>query len=117
MAVALILAVVLVGGVLASRRGPAATAPQAAAPPAVEVAVVEVAAVRRGTIERTLDLSGSIISAQEVHVTPKIAGKVAAILAGEGSRVARGQAIARLEATELIAQVAQAEQEIGRAHV
>ncbi len=115
MVVAVILAAVLVGGVLASRRRPAATAPKAAAQPTVEVAVVEVAAVRRGTIERTLDLSGSIVSVQEVHVTPKIAGKIEAILVTEGSRVARGQAIAQLEAAELIAQVAQAEQGVKQA--
>ncbi|MBI2248106.1 MAG: efflux RND transporter periplasmic adaptor subunit [Armatimonadetes bacterium] len=113
--VIVILAVVLAGGVLASRRRPAATSPQAAAQPTEEPAVVEVVAVRRGTIERTLELSGSIISAQEVHVTPRMAGKIAALLVGEGSHIARGQAVARLEATELIAQVAQAEQAVKQA--
>lgn len=114
--VGLILAVVLAGGVLAQRRRPAAsTTPQASAQPNVETAVVEVAAVRRGVIERTLDLSGSIVSAQDIEVTPKIAGKIAAILVAEGSRVARGQPIARMEATELAAQVAQAEQAVRQA--
>lgn len=115
--VLLILAVVLIGGVLATRRRPATTSPPVAAQPqpVIETAVVEVVAVRRGTIERTLDLTGSMISAQDVRVTPKIPGKIAAILVAEGSRVARGQAIARLETTELVAQMAQAEQAVRQA--
>jgi len=112
-----ILAVVVMGGVLVSRRRPVAQSPQSqpVAQPPVETVVVEVTPVRRGTIERTLDLTGSIISAQEVHVTPRIPGKIAAILVTEGSRVGRGQVIARLEAAELVAQVAQAEQSVRQA--
>jgi len=108
------LAVVVLGGVLASRRRPAAPPPPPVVQP-VETVVVEVTPVRRGTIERTLDLTGSIISAQEVNVTSKIPGKIAAILVIEGARVSRGQPIARLEAAELVAQVAQAEQAIRQA--
>jgi HlyD family secretion protein len=117
MVVLVFLVVIVVGGVLASRRRPAAPAPSPppTAQPPVEAVVVEVTPVRRGTIARTLDLTGSIISAQDVNVTPKIPGKIAAILVTEGSRVARGQAIARLEAAELLAQVAQAEQSVRQA--
>lgn len=110
-----VLAVVVVGGMLASRRRPIPPATQPAAPPPVETVVVEVTPVRRSTIERTLDLTGSIVSAQEVSVTPKIPGKIAGILVTEGSRVSRGQPIARLEAAELVAQVAQAEQAVRQA--
>lgn len=109
------LAVVVLGGVLASRRRPAAPTPPPTAQPTVEIIVVEVSPARRSTIERTLDLTGSIVSAQEVSVTPKIPGKIAAILVTEGSRVSRGQSIARLEAAELVAQVAQAQQAVSQA--
>ncbi|HET6780960.1 MAG TPA: efflux RND transporter periplasmic adaptor subunit [bacterium] len=115
--VLVILAIVVMGGVLASRRRPAAQPPQSqpVTPAPVETVVVEVTSVRRGTIERTVDLTGSIIAAQEVHVTPKIPGKIAVISVTEGSRVSRGQVIARLEAVELVAQVAQAEQSVRQA--
>ncbi len=111
-----ILLVVVAGAFALQRRGqparPAAVAPTQAAPapPAVEVA-----AVRTGTIARTLDVSGTIVSAQEAEVTSKIPGKVAAVRVSEGARVGRGQVLVQLETAELAAQVAQAAQGVRQA--
>lgn len=113
--IAVILAVAA-GGFALQRRSQSAQiprpAPEAAAAPAP---AVEVAVVRIGSIARTLDVTGTIVSAQEADVTSKIPGKVAAVLVTDGARVGRGQALVRLEAGELAAQVAQAEQGVRQA--
>ncbi|HEY3248810.1 MAG TPA: efflux RND transporter periplasmic adaptor subunit [bacterium] len=113
--IAAVMLVVAAGAFALQRRGqpqhPAAVAPtQAAVAPAVEVA-----AVRIGTIERTLDVSGTIASAQDAGVTSKIPGKVAAVRVSEGARVGRGQVLVQLETAELSAQVAQAAQGVRQA--
>ncbi|MGH2349296.1 MAG: efflux RND transporter periplasmic adaptor subunit [bacterium] len=114
--VGLVIAAVVAAGAFALlRRGQPAQAP--ASPEAVSSAgaAVEVAAIQRGTIERTLDVTGTIVSALEADVTSKIPGKVAAVRVADGARVARGQALAQLDTAELSAQVAQAEQGVRQA--
>lgn len=114
--VGVVILVILGGGLVAQRRNrPAASTPPVPAAAQVDVAIVEVARVTRGPIERTLELTGSIVSTQRVELTPKIAGKIAAILVSEGARVARWQPVARLEAAELAAGVSQAEQGVRQA--
>jgi RND family efflux transporter MFP subunit len=114
--VLVIAAVLAVGAFALLRRGQSAQAPapppQAAAAPAP---AVEVAVVQRGTIERTLEVTGTIVSALEAEVTSKIPGKVAAVRVSDGARVARGRALVQLDTAELSAQVAQAEQGVRQA--
>jgi RND family efflux transporter MFP subunit len=76
---------------------------------------VEAAPATFGSIEQTLDLTGTIVAARRVELTPKIPGKIAAIYVQEGARVSAGQAIAALDASDQAAQVTQAEQGVRQA--
>ena len=115
---ALILVIIVAGGIVTFQRGRPAASPAATpgpqAPPQ-ETVTVEVAPVTRGTIDRTLELTGTVVSRQRVELTPKIPGRIAAVLVSEGVRVSRGQIVARLEADDLAAQVRQAEQGVRQA--
>lgn len=70
---------------------------------------VEVQEARSGTIQEELFLVGNIEAASEVTVFPKVAGKVLKISVDEGSKVSKGDVIARIEDKELKLQVGQAE--------
>ncbi|MDQ7843641.1 MAG: efflux RND transporter periplasmic adaptor subunit [Armatimonadota bacterium] len=112
----LAVAVLLVaGGVVAQQRMRAAPQLGAQNPAPVETVAVETVPARRGAIEQTLDLTGTVLSARRVDLTPKMAGRIAAVYVQEGSRVAAGQPIARLETEELTAQVRQAEENVRQA--
>jgi len=115
---ALVLLIVVAGGIVTFQRGRPAASPAAGPSPQAapqEVAAVEVAPVTRGTIDRTLSLTGTVVSRQRVELTPKIPGRIAAVLVSEGTRVSSGQVVARLEADDLAAQVRQAEQGVAQA--
>ena len=109
--ITVIAVLIVVGGVVAQQRmraaGPPAPAPEAQQ---AETAAVEAAPAARGAIEQTLDLTGTVVSARRVELTPKMPGRIAAVYVQEGSRVGAGQAVAALETAELAAQVSQAEQ-------
>ncbi|MDP3703899.1 MAG: biotin/lipoyl-binding protein, partial [Candidatus Omnitrophota bacterium] len=109
--------IILAGGLVAQQRGrSAAPAGQPQAAPAEPDAVaVEAAPAALGSIEQTLDLTGTIVSSRRVELTPKIPGKIAAIYVQEGARVSGGQAIAALDASDQAAQVTQAEQGVRQA--
>jgi HlyD family secretion protein len=113
--VLVIAAVVAAGAFALVRRGQPAQAPAPSEVAAAPAPAVEVAVVQRGTIERTLEVTGTIVSALEADVTSKIPGKVAAVRVTDGARVARGQALVQLDTAELSAQVAQAEQGVRQA--
>ena len=85
---------------------------QAAAPPA---ALVEVAAVRAtiGTIQSTLEISGTLAPRTRVGVQPKLSGRLERVLVDIGDRVAAGQVVATLDRRELDAQVDAASAQIG----
>jgi len=70
---------------------------------------VEVQEARSGTIQEELFLVGNIEAASEVTVFPKVAGKVLKISVDEGSKVSKGDVIARIEDKELRLHVGQAE--------
>lgn len=78
---------------------------------------VEVQDANRGTIQDELSLVGNIVAMSEVTVFPKIAGKVLDIRVDEGSKVRKGDVIARLEDTQLKLQVRQAEAAVEAAMV
>ena len=113
--VAVIVVLVVAGGVVAQQRMRAAAPPAPQATPASEAVAVEAARATRGTIEQTLDLTGTVVSARRVELTAKMPGRIAAVFVQEGSRVEAGTALAALETAELSAQVHQAEQGVRQA--
>lgn len=103
----IILAVVVLGGwritkVLKSRE-------MAAQEPEKVLPTVEVEAAKRGTIQEELSFVGNIVAASEVIVFPETQGKITQISVDEGSKVTKGDVIAKIEDKELQLQVKQAE--------
>lgn len=116
--IAVAVVIILAGGLVAQQRLRSAAPPPGqpqAAPAAPDAVAVEAAPVTLGAIEQTLDLTGTIVSSRRVELTPKIPGKIAAVYVQEGARVSAGQAIAALDASDLAAQVSQAEQGVRQA--
>lgn len=111
----LVVAVLVVAAAGAAVRGRMnASAPREAAP--VPAAVpVEVAAVERGDVTRTVEVSGTVTSARIAEIHPKISGRVARVLAQDGDRVAAGQPLVELDATDQRADLAQAEAAVAAA--
>lgn len=103
------------GGVVAQQRLRPQGTPATVATAEVEPVAVEVAPVTRGTIERTLGLTGTVVSARRVELTTRMPGRIARVFVREGSRVSAGTAIAALETSELAAAVTQAEQGVRQA--
>jgi len=81
---------------------PAATASQAAA-------AVETVAVVSRTLDTTISLPAQLLPYETVDVYPKVTGFIDSIRVDRGSRVTKGEILARLSAPELVAQRAQAE--------
>jgi len=102
----LILVVILVGVGLAVGRRRAPT--RAQVPPAEEVIPVEVALVQRGTLDHTVEVSGSLTSARLTEVLPRRSGTVVRVLVQDGDRVTAGQPLVVLDAAEWTARVRQA---------
>jgi len=101
-----IFATVLAGCGSRSADGPSAAAAQKKTP------LVEVAVVQRGDIARVLQTTGTVVSANEVQVSPKVEQRIIWLTVREGDRVTKGQVLARLDATELEAQSRQARAEV-----
>jgi HlyD family secretion protein len=77
----------------------------------VPAPVVDVAAVRAtvGTIQSTVEFSGTLAPRTRVGVKPKLPGRLERVLVDIGDRVAAGQVIATIDRRELDAQVDAAE--------
>jgi RND family efflux transporter MFP subunit len=92
----------------AAAENPSASATPAGAP------VVDVAAARAtlGTIQSTLEISGTLAPRTRVGVKPKLPGRIERVLVDIGDRVAAGQVVATLDRRELDAQVDAAEASI-----
>lgn len=101
--------IVVAGGVVAWQL---LSARQAAAQVPVEQIVVQ-----RGSLEATVDGSGSIAPAREVTLSFSSGGRVAEVLVAEGEVVQAGQPLVRLETDELELQVAQAEASLRQAEL
>ena len=83
-------ALLVLGAVFAVGRLRAPTGAQVT--PVAENAVpVEVAQVTRGTVQRTVDVSGSLTSARLAEVFARRSGRVTRVLVSDGARVAAGQ--------------------------
>ena len=70
---------------------------------------VEIQEATRGSITQKLSFVGNIVAESEVIVMPKVSGKIVQIFVDEGSKVKKGDVIARLEDETLKLQVKQAE--------
>jgi len=102
----LIIVLLIAGGLTAGRmRAPKAAPVQQAE----EVIPVEVAPVEPATLERTVEVSGSLTSARMTEVQPRRSGPVARVLVGEGEYVKAGQPLVVLDSSEAALRVQQAE--------
>jgi membrane fusion protein (multidrug efflux system) len=72
---------------------------------------VEVAAARQDTVVDAILATGEVEAIQSAELRPDVEGRVVEILMHEGSEVARGDALFRIDDQELKAQVARAEAE------
>ncbi len=76
------------------------------------VTPVEVAAVERGSIARSVSVSGVVEPIRSVGVNAQVPGALLAVNAEEGSLVRRGQVLARIDDRELRAQLQSAEAQL-----
>ena len=81
-----------------------ASAESAAPPPApmIDVAVTRAAT---GTIQSTLEISGTLAARTRVGVKPKLPGRLERVLVDIGDRVSEGQVVATIDRGEVDAQV------------
>jgi len=89
--------------------------PETPAPAATSAAGTEQGAASAAAGIASLEPTGEFISPSQSEVAPKQPGRVAAVYVDEGSRVARGQALATLESDYLKIAVDQATAEVVRA--
>ncbi|HEX9166572.1 MAG TPA: efflux RND transporter periplasmic adaptor subunit [Gemmatimonadales bacterium] len=75
------------------------------------VLTVEVAAARTDSVVDALRATGQIEAVQSIELRPEVDGRLVSILVREGSLVADGQALFKVDDAELRAQVARAEAE------
>jgi RND family efflux transporter MFP subunit len=113
---ALVLISVLLGLLAAACGSDSTTAAAAAEDPAANASpapapLVDVAAARAtvGTIQSTLEISGTLAPRTRVGVKPKLPGRLERVLVDMGDRVTAGQVVATLDRRELDAQVDAAE--------
>jgi membrane fusion protein, multidrug efflux system len=76
---------------------------------AARVAVVEVQPITRGSIARQVTVTGVVEPVRSVGVNSQLAGAVNSVLVQEGDRVRRGAVLGRIDARELVSQLAAAE--------
>ncbi|MBI3946314.1 MAG: efflux RND transporter periplasmic adaptor subunit [Armatimonadetes bacterium] len=111
-ALAAIAVILVVGGLrtmrAAGRPGPGAAPGKPAATREEYAVPVEVAVARQGEMLHALEVTGTLKSDHDVHITSKVPGKVAAVAVKEGDRVRAGQLLVTLEETDLRAQADQA---------
>lgn len=71
--------------------------------PSIVLAASDVHTVARGTIERTVPLSGDLRPIEEIVIRSRVEGDLTAVLVREGESVAAGGVLARFDTTELAA--------------
>jgi RND family efflux transporter MFP subunit len=95
----------------------AASKPSPAAIAASKVQLVNVTPVIAGDIARTLTVTGTLKSGQNVDLSSKVSGRVESVTVQEGQRVRRGQLLVTIEDEDLRSQVAQARAGLSTAQV
>ncbi|HEV8338794.1 MAG TPA: efflux RND transporter periplasmic adaptor subunit [bacterium] len=103
----LLLVIILLLGGLAVGRLRAPTGAQAP-PPETPPVPVEVALVTRQTVERTVDVSGSLTSARVAEVFARQSGPVVRVLVSDGAQVSAGQPLVQLDSAQAAVRVRQA---------
>lgn len=81
---------------------------QGGGPPAMPV---EAAAARSDTVVDAILATGQIVAMQSIEIRPDVEGRLVSILVREGSTVARGTALFKIDDAELRAQASQVEAE------
>ena len=82
---------------------------------ATRAVAVNVARVEARAVERTVDVTGSLLAWEEVILNTSIPGTVARLLVDLGDRVRAGQVVAELDPRELTLGLAQADAGLGAA--
>jgi RND family efflux transporter MFP subunit len=103
-----VLGVLLLGGAFLKMRSGKGGAGAGGRREAKALPTVRVVPVRVGNVASTLLVTGTLRSNQDVNLSSKISGRVAAVYVREGDRISRGQLLLALETDDLRAQVAQA---------
>ncbi len=108
--IGVVILVLVGGGMLVRARGRTAP-PQASAPAQVVQSPVSVtvAAARRADVVARVLAPGSVTSIRDSKIASKLSGRVAEVLVQEGQRVSAGTPLLRLDASDLVAQEAQAQ--------
>jgi len=98
-------------------RGPGADQPGAAAAATPARTPVSVATAMRGSIDETLEITGTAEASDEVDVVAEVSGKVARVYADVGDYVRRGQTVVRVDSQVAAAQADQASAGVHSAEV
>ena len=77
-----------------------------------KIALVETQTVARGDIARAIQTTGTVVCADEANVSPKVEQRIIWLQVEEGDKVKAGQVLARLDTTELDAQMRQAQADV-----
>lgn len=109
---ALFLGLILVGGCGHKAADPAAGADTTDAP----LPTVRIAPVTRGSLEKTLPASGTLVALRdhEATLSPPVTGTLELLTASYGATVTRGQIVARLSTRQLLGQIQQAQATLGQ---
>lgn len=75
---------------------------------------VRTVAVGRGPVTRTLRYVGTVHSRNEIHVVPRISGRLSDLPLGEGETAERGAILARIAAPEADARVSRLQADVAR---
>lgn len=110
-----LIGVLLLLGGLAAYRGLATPRDREGTRRVSREVTVRVAEAHRGPVRHVLRTTGDILPLLQVDLAPKVSGTVAAVAVQIGQAVAAGQVIIRLEQTEFLQRVAEAEAKVARA--
>lgn len=111
---AVAVAALLAGGARwASQRQAAKTptVPTVAVVPSIELAASDVFTARTQTLSLGIAVSGALKASQSAIVKARVAGELQELSVREGDRVQAGQVVARIDQTEYLARVRQAQQQ------
>ena len=100
------LASLVVATVVVSACGGGGGSKTAAAPAGPPPLVVDVAKVTQQDISTHIALDGQITPLQQASLGTPESGTISSVLVNEGDRVSRGQVLAKLDASQLVAQLA-----------
>jgi len=78
-------------------------------------ASVELAEAQLRDIMKTFQATGTVESMQNVKISPRVSGRIDFLEAREGDRVAQGQVLVRIDASDVRAQVRQQEAQLAEA--